>query len=48
MGIILILFFLILFILYCIAACKTKEDQELSDTEQMKFIEKYRDKHQQK
>lgn len=47
MSILIILFSLlmIIFILYCITACKTKEDQELSDAEQIKFIQKHREKH---
>lgn len=44
MSIIIILFSLLIFILYCITACKTKEDQDLSDDEQMKFIQKHREK----
>lgn len=44
MSIVILLFTLSFFILYCITACKTKEDQELSDAEQIKFIQKYRDK----
>lgn len=45
MSIIIILFFLLIFILYCIIACKAKEDQDLSDDEQMEFIQKHREKH---
>ena len=42
MSIIIILFSLSFFILYCITACKTKEDQALSDAEQIKFIRKHK------
>ena len=45
MSIIIILFSLSFFILYCITACKTKEDQALSDAEQIKFIRKHKEKH---
>ena len=45
MSIIILLFTLSFFILYCITACKTKEDQELSDAEQIKFIQEHQEKH---
>lgn len=40
----LLIFSLISFIIYCAAACKTKEEQDLSDEEQMDFIRKHNEK----
>lgn len=38
------LFFLLSFIFYCAAACKTKEEQEISDQQQIEYLRRHSEK----